>query len=435
MQVSLENTGNLGRKLTVQVPSKDIDDKVNSRIRDLGNQVRLKGFRPGKVPFNVLEKRYGKQVRQEVVGELIQQSFQDAVSKENLRPVAMPEIATEPPRPNQDLEFTASFEVYPELQEFDVSGLEIERVTADVTDADVEAMIETLREQRRSWNDCERAAEDGDLVFFHFSVESKDGRFPADDQERAGAILGRGAFDAKFEKALIGVKAGDEKSFKVSFDKDFREPGLAGKKGTASVTVEKVQESELPEVDEAFAATFGVTEGGMDAFRDDVRRNMERELHNNLSRKLRGVVLESLIDGFPDLDVPQAMVEAEAGNMQGEAVQKFEAMGIKDQEPPAIDNFLEQAQRRVRAALLVSEVARHGELQVDQGRVRDMVTDIASTYENPQSIVNLYYGDERLMANVQNVVMEEQAVEWIVERAKVIDAPQAFEEVMRPEQG
>lgn len=432
MQVSLEHTSSLGRKLTVQVPSGDIEDKVTHRIRDLGRQVRLKGFRPGKVPFKVLEKRYGQQVRQEVVGELIQQSFQDAVSKENLRPVAMPEIAAQPPEPNKDLEFTASFEVYPELEQFQVEDMEVERITCDVTDVDVDQMIETLREQRQTWSDADRAAGDGDLVFFHFFVEGDEGRFPAENEERAGAILGRGAFDAEFEKKLVGVKANDEKTFKVAFSPEFRESSLAGRKGKASVRIEKVQEAVKPEVDEEFAASFGVTEGGLDTFRTDVRRNMERELKSALSRRLRASVLERLVDTFSDLEAPAAMIDAEAESMARNAQEQAQRMGIEAPPATSATDFREQAERRVRAALLVSEVARHGKLEVDAGRVRDMVTDIASTYENPQAIANLYYGDEQMLANVQNVVLEEQAVEWVVEKAKVVDKAMSFEEVMKP---
>ena len=433
MQVSLENIGNLGRKLTVQVPAVEIEEKITGRIRDLGKQVKLKGFRPGRVPFKVLEKRYGRQVRSEVVGEVIQQYFEDAINQEQLRPASQPEISTEPPKLDQDLEFTAAFDVFPELEKLDVTGIKIEQLEAEVVAADVDNMIETLREQRRTWDDVDRAAGDSDLVFFSYSVESDQRRIPEEAQERAGAILGSGAFDADFEAQLLGMSSGDEKDFDASFKADFRVEALAGLKGKASVKIEKVQASRMPEVDEDFAASFGVSDGGLEAFRENVKENMDRELKQAVSRLLRGEVLNKLVANFDQLEVPASMIEAETLNLQQQAQQQAEQMGLTDPELPPADTFKEKAEHRVRAAVLVGEVARHAKLQVDAGRVRDMVNEISSTYESPPAIVSLYYSDEKLLSNVQNVVLEEQAVEWVLERAKVKTRSASFSEVMKPE--
>ena len=433
MQVSLENIGNLGRKLTVQVPSAEIEEQITGRIRDMRKQVNLKGFRPGKVPFKVLQQRYGRQVRQEVVGEVIQRSFQEAITQEQLRPASQPEISAEPPQLDQDLEFTVAFEIFPELEELDVSAIKIDQPESEVVAADIDNMIETLREQRRSWDDVDRVAADADLVFFSFSVESDKSRFPEADEERAGAILGGGAFDADFEAQLVGLSAGDEKSFDASFPEGFREQTLAGLSGKAAVKIEKVQASKMPEVDDDFVASFGVSEGGVAAFRDNVKDNMERELKQAVSRLMRSEVLNKLVGSFEQLEVPLSMLDAETLNMQQQAQKQAEQLGLTDPELPPAENFREKAEHRVRAALLVSEVARHAKLQVDAGRVRDMVNEIASTYETPQSVVNLYYSDEKLLSNVQNVVLEEQAVEWVLKRAKVKPRSMAFDEVMKPE--
>ena len=433
MQVSLENSGNLGRKLTVQVPSAEIEEKITGRIRDLAKKVTLKGFRPGKIPFKVLVQRYGQRVRQEVVGEVIQQSFEQAINQEQLRPVSQPEISTEAPKLDQDLEFTAAFDVYPELEALDVSAVEIEQPEAEVLAADVDNMIETLRQQRQTWEDVDRAAGDSDLVFFSYSIQSEQRRYPEEGEERAGAILGSGAFNADFEAQLLGLSLADEKQFEASFNADFREPALAGFTGKASVTIEKVQASKLPEVDDEFVASFGVSEGGVDAFRKNVQANMNRELKQAVSRLQRNEVLNKLVSEYGQLEAPLSMVEAETVKMQQQAQQLAQQQGLTDPELPPADNFKDQAEHRVRAALLVREVARHASLQIDAGRVRDMVNEMASTYESPQSIINLYYSDEKLLANIQSVVLEEQAVEWVLERAKVKTRAMTFDQVMKPE--
>ncbi len=427
MQVSVENTGALGRKLTVQVPSEEIESKVSGRIRDLGKQVRLKGFRPGKIPVQVLEKRFGRQVRSEVVSEVIQQTFQDAITEQKLRPVAAPEINTPEPTPNSDLEYTASFEVFPELESLDVAGLKVSKMVANVVDGDVDNMIDTLRRQRQSWTDADREAADGDLVFFHYQFKSDDAQVPEEGEERAGAILGQGAFDPAIEEALTGMGGGAEKEIEVTLSESFREQSVAGKSVEAKLRVEKVQEAQLPEVDEEFIGSFGIEGGDMDAFRDDVRQNLERELKQSVSRQLRGEVIGKLIDSFPELEVPAAMIEAEQQSMQ----QQVQSQMPEGAESLPMENFREAAERRVRGAVLVGEVARHAELQIDQGRVRDMINDIASTYENPQAIVNLYMGDERLLSGVQNMVLEEQAVDWVVSQATVEENEVSFDEVMQ----
>lgn len=431
MQISVETTGELERKLKVLVPSQEIETRVKGRIRDLGKQVKLKGFRPGKVPYQVLEKRFGPEVRKEVVGEMIQASFQEAVTRHNLQPASSPEIATKPPRPDTDLEYTASFEVFPELAELDLSVLKIIRPVAGVTDADVANMIETLRQQRRTWADVERAAAEGDLVFFHFSMTAGDTRSPAEGEERAAAILGQHAFDRACEAELVGLKAGDEKAFEAELDADFRESTLAGQRVQAAFRIEKVQEPVLPEVNDEFFAAFGITEGGEDAFLKDVRDNLKRELKQGLRRRLKNRVMEQLVARFADLKVPVSMVQAEQEALREQVAQQLKASGAEHRTPP-VERFAEQAERRVRAALLVREVARHGRIEVDSGRVREAINELASTYENPQAIVNLYYSDERMLGSIQNMVLEEQAVEWILERAQVEEQEMSFDDVMRP---
>ncbi len=432
MQVSVENTSKLGRKVTVQVPSDVVNQKVGDRMRDLSQKVRMKGFRPGKVPVKIIEQRYGKQVREEIVGELVNEKLREAIVENDLRPVSVPPVDIDDSKDDETIEFSASFDVFPEVENLNVEKIEIEKMVAEVTDKDVDNMIETLREQRRSWETVERAAKEEDLAFFQYSLETEDGRIPAEDAERAGVVIGTGIFDEGFEKQLVGNKAGDEFEFDITFGDDTRNKELAGKSGKASVKLEKIQESVLPEVDEEFAKAFGVEEGGMEQFRDEVRSNMARELKQVLSRAFRAATLEQLVATHSDLEIPAAMLENEMTVLHNQARENASRQGEDVEAVAEKESFREQAERRVRAALLVSEVARHAELKVDGGRVRDLVNEIASTYESPEQIVQLYYSNEELMANVQNIVLEEQAAEWVAEQAKVVEVEKNFKEVMTP---
>jgi trigger factor len=278
MQVSIENVGKLGRKLTVRLPAQELEDKVRSRIQETGRSARLKGFRPGKVPTKVIEQRFGRQIRGEVLSEMIGSSFQQAVSQEKLRPAVQPAIQTTGTPTNGEIEYTATFEVMPEIGKIDISGLEIVKPTATVTDADIDQMIETLRQQRRTFAPVERPAQEGDMVLFEYAAEAEGVRLPATGFDRVGTILGSGAFLAEVERALVGHKAGDAFTADATFPAGFREPLFAGKTAQVEVRVVRVQEPQLPEIDEAFAASFGIREGGLAKFREDVRANLEREL-------------------------------------------------------------------------------------------------------------------------------------------------------------
>ncbi|MEM9303800.1 MAG: trigger factor [Pseudomonadota bacterium] len=434
MDISVENTGDLGRKVTVQVPSDQIDSKVDGRLREMAQHVRLKGFRPGKVPFKVLQQRFGREVRNEIVGQVIEESFRQALVEKQLRPASTPSIEPVGLDGGADLSFTASFEVFPEIAELKVEALDIERVDAEVGDGDVDAMIETLREQRRSWDDKadDAKAGDGDLSFFFFRVTFEDGStYPDGDEDgRAGAILGQGAFDAGFEGKLVGLGKGDEFEFDLDFDENARDAELAGKKGAVKGNVERVQQATIPEVDDEFMQSFGVESGEMNDFREEVRSNLERELKQALSRSLRSNVIAGLIEQYDDLAIPSGMIDQEMGAMHQQAQAQIQQMGGDPSQAPAPDAFREQAEKRVRGALVISEVSRHAALEVDMGRVRDMVNEIASTYDDPQAVAQIYYEREDLLQNVQNVVLEEQAVEWVIDRANVSDVTKSFDDVM-----
>ena len=423
MQVSIETVGKLGRKLTVRLPAQELEDKVRSRIQETGRSARLKGFRPGKVPTKVIEQRFGRQIRGEVLSEMIGSSFQEAVSQEKLRPAVQPAIQTTGTPTNGEIEYTATFEVMPEIGKIDISGLEIVKPTASVTDADIDQMIETLRLQRRTFQVVERAAQAGDMVLFEYAAEAGGARHPATGFDRVGTLIGSGAFLAEVENALVGHKAGEELTVDAAFPAAFREPPIAGKTAKVTVKVVRVQEPHLPAVDEAFAASFGIKDGGLDKFREDVRANLERELKGVLMGRLKAITAEKLVDAYPEIDLPQAMIENDARQLARQA---------NAQGDDAFVQFLPAARRRVAAGFLLAELGRQNEVRLDSRRVSEALASIASTYEEPEKVVELYTRDPQLMQGLQSRVMEDQVVEWVAEHAKLTEQSLSFNEVMRP---
>ncbi|KRE99500.1 trigger factor [Frateuria sp. Soil773] len=427
MQFSVENVGKLERKLTVKFPAERFESQVSERIAEMGRTVRLKGFRPGKVPATVIQQRFGAQVRGEVLSDLIGSTLREAVEKENLRPIANPAIDTTGQPENGEIAYTATFEVMPEFPEVDVAALEIARPTAEVTDADIEKMIETLRQQRRSFDEVERASAEGDFVMFEYAAVAGDYRFPAEGLERAGSVLGAGTLFKALDEALTSRKAGDEFEADIAFPEDFRNEQLAGKTAKVSFKIVKVQEPKLPEVDAEFAKLFGIADGDLEHFRKEVRANLERELKATLMARLKSEVAEKIADAHAELDVPNLMVQSEARNLAAGSVPR-------GQQPPPqlVEAAVPVARKRVIAGLLMGEIARKQELKIDRKRVAEQLAAIASTYEEPEKVIELYNGDPQLMSGLQNRVMEDQVAEWVAEHAKTTVQNLGFDEVMRP---
>jgi trigger factor len=427
MQFSVENVGKLERKLTVRFPAERFETRVSERIADMGRTVRLKGFRPGKVPATVIKQRFGSQVRGEVLSDLIGSTLREAFEKENLRPVANPSIDTTGQPENGEIAYTATFEVMPELPEVDVKALQITRLAAEVTDADIEKMIETLRLQRRSFDPVERASAEGDFVMFEYAASADDYRFPAEGLERAGSVLGSGTLFKALEEALTERKAGDEFETEVTFPDDFRNEQLAGKTAKTAFKIVNVQEPKLPDVDAEFAKLFGIEDGDLDNFRKEIRANLERELKATLMARLKSEVAEKLANSQPELEVPNLMVQSEARNLAAGSVPQ-------GQQPPPqlIEAATPMAQKRVVAGLLMGEIARKQSLMIDRKRVAEQLAAIASTYEEPEQVIELYNRDPQLMSGLQNRVMEDQVAEWVAEHADTTVLDLSFDEVMRP---
>jgi len=431
MQVSIENVGKLERKLTVRIPAGDYESQVKARLAEVARSVRLKGFRPGKIPAKVIEQRFGSQVRGEAISELIRTTFQEAVGQQNLRPAMAPEITTSGQPAEGQIEYTATFEVLPDVGPVDVAKLAISKPMADVSDVDVDAMIETLRQQRRTWHPVERPIQNGDMALFEYSAQAGGVRHPAEGTDRSGTIVGSGAMTAELEQQLVGRSVGDPFTFDMTFPANFRVAALAGNPAAVEVRVSRVQESRLPEVDDEFITMFGIKDGGMDKFRADVRANLERELKGVLLGRLKNDVVQKLVDAYPDLDLPQRLVDSEAKALAEQARAQAEQQGqVTVAAVP--ESYLAMARRRVAAGVLVGEIARQNGIRLDNRRVAESLASIASTYEEPQQVVELYQRDPNLMSGLQNRVLEDQVADWIAEHAQTTEQYLTFNEAMRP---
>lgn len=430
MQVSVETLGTLQRKVTVKVPADRLEGQVSERLRELSRTVRLKGFRPGKVPAKVIEQRYGAQVRGEAISELIRSSFSEAVQKESLRPAVPPQIETSGNVEDGEFSYVATFDVLPEIGAIDVSKLKVKRPTATVEDSDVDAMIETLRQQRRTWTHVDRPAQSGDLVLFESVASADDLRVPAEGSERSGTVLGSGAILSDIEKKLIGMSVGDEAEIQVTFPDNYRVEALAGKAATVSLKPVRVSEGKLPEVDDAFMASFGVSDGGSEGFRREVRANLERELRGSLMARLKSDVAEKLVAAHSNMDLPSQMVEAEARGMIGQAEKQAKSQGRKF-EAPSLESALPAARGRVAAALLLGELARQNKISLDRNRANEMLASIASTYENPMEVIELYRNDPKMMQSLENRVIEDQVIDWIADHADLTVETLSFSDAMQ----
>jgi len=426
MQVSVENTGGLQRKLTVQVPGDEIQQQVESKLKELSKSVRVKGFRPGRVPLSVVRQRYGKQVRLDIVNETMQRTLQEAIREKELRPASLPQVDVEPERLDAgDLEFSALIEVYPEVDAIEVADLEIERPEAEVTEQDVEEMLQTLREQRKTWDTVERKARSGDRALLEYAAETEEGRVPEEGAQRLAIVIDESGFDA-LEQAVGELDADESRTFELAFPPNFREPKLAGRTAKTEIKLVSVAESKLPEVDEEFVRSFGVEDGQLDTLKNEIRGNLERELKQATNTLLKTRLVDVLLETRPELEVPESIVQREAASMAAGMT------GARDQQPdPAVvQALLEPARNRVKAGLLMGELARQNQIRIDAGKVRAAIEGIAETYEQPAEVMQLYYGNPQLMDQVESSVLEEQVVDWVLEHAKVSPKAMKFQEVI-----
>ncbi len=429
MQVSVESVSNLERRMSFSLPADQLEAHVGGRLREIARTARIKGFRPGKVPAKVIEQRFGQQVRSEALDGLLREAFGNAVREQDLQLAGNPSLEKQG---DSELDWVATFEVVPDFGEIDVAKLNVVRHVAEVAEADIDQMIENLRLQRRTFTQVERGAKEGDRVALETWSQAGDERLPAEGIEKGATLIGSGVMFSGIENALVGMAKGDEKEISVDFPSDWRVPQLAGRQVQVHLKVTEVSEQALPEVDKEFIRSFGVKGGDLERFRHDIRANLERELKGALMGRLRREVGEQLIAAWAHVEMPPRLVENEARSMVQQAAEQARRNGQQVQIPEnAHEGFLDAARKRVLVGLLVGEVARRNHLKLESKRLNETLNLIASTYEEPEQVVELYRNDPQLMSGLQARVMEEQVIDWIAERAQHTEQALSFQEAIR----
>lgn len=427
MQVSVETTGALERRMEVSVPRERIEQAIDERLKSVSRTAKLKGFRPGKVPLKVVRQQFGAQVRQEVLSELMKSSFAEAVTQEKLNPAAGPRIEPLAVGPDEDLRYRAVFEILPEIEIKDAEGISVVRPVAEVAEADVDAMVTNLREQRPRFEIVDRAAGDGDRVTMDFEGLVDGVAFEGSKGQDVAVLIGGGRMLKEFEAGVAGMTAGEHRRVEVPYPSDYHNPALAGKTAVFEVHLKKVEEKRLPDLDEEFCREYGVLEGGIAQLRREVRENMERELADNVRARLKQQLLDGLLKSNP-VEVPQSFVEAQVREMQIDAARRMGATDASQLPPP--ETFLEPARRRVALGLLVGELIRSRGIQLDRERVEARLADIAAGYPDPDAVIKAYRQNADALRQVENIVLEDQAVDLLLEGAKVTERTATFKEVM-----
>ena len=435
MQVSIETTSTLERKLTIGVPAERVESEVNARLQRAAQTVRLPGFRPGKVPMKIVRQRFGDGVRQEVLGEVLNQSLSEAVQQEKLRPAGRPSIEPKSLEAGKDLEYIATFEVFPDIVLGDYSVIEVVKPVAEVTEQDIDKMIETLRRQQGTREAVTRPAQDGDEVNIDFTGR-KDGEvFEGGSAEGSDLVLGSKRMIPGFEDAIVGMSVGEEKVVPLTFPEDYHSEALKGAAVEFTIKLNAVKEQKLAELNDEFFARFGVKEGGEEQFRKDVAQNMARELKNATKNNIKNQVMEGLLKVHAELSIPNALVAEEIKALRGQMVQQFGGAG-GDMDFSSIlpdDMFRDQGQRRVKLGLLLNEIIAKEAIRPDAAQVRASIEEIASTYEDPQEVIDWYYANRQQLQGVEAMVAEDQVVELLLSRANVSEKPASYDEVLKPE--
>jgi trigger factor len=431
MQVSVESTGTLERKVRVELPEDRISSEVSERLQKMTKTTKVQGFRPGKVPLKIVQGRYGLQVRKEVIGELVQSSLYEAITQENLKPAGQPQIDDLEDESGKDLAYTATFEVYPEVKLKDVGGLEFEKPTCAVSEDDITSMIDMLRKQRRELKIVERAAQNGDVLNINFEGFVDGEAFEGGTAENYELELGSNSFIAGFEDGLVGVSEGDDVVVNVKFPEEYGNEALKGKDAEFKVKVNLVNETVLPEIDATFMEQFGVKDGKDETLRNELKRNMEREVDLTLRRQIKDTVLDALHEAN-EIELPQALVANEAHRAKHDFENNLKKQGHNAEAIGSLDAsvFNEQAKKRVSLQLILGEIIKQNELKADPAKVKEMIEQVASGYEDPAAVLSWYYSDQKNLAEVESLSLEDDVVDWVLGHAKVTDKACAFDEIM-----
>lgn len=427
MQVSVETTQGLERRLTITIPAATVSKEIDKRLRGLAKTQRIDGFRPGKVPAKVIKNRFGAAVAEEVAGELMQRNFYEAIVAEKLNLAGAPTLEPAQVKEGEDFSFTATLEVYPE---FDVVGIEaIEKLVSSVTDADVDGMIETLRKQHAEWVTADRAAEVNDQVKINFNGSIDGVEFEGGKAEDFTLAMGQGRMIPGFEEGIVGKSAGEEFTVEVTFPEEYHAENLKGKTASFAITLNAVEAQELPEINAEFVGKFGVEDGTLESLKAEISKNMSRELEQAIKSDTKTKVLDALV-ASNDIDVPAALIKQEIVTLREQAMQRFGQMAPQNAPELPDELFAEQASRRVKIGLVLGEFIKANAITADDARVQDMIASMASAYEDPAEVIAHYKDNEQALENIRNVAVEDQAIDLVLEKANVTEKEVAFEELM-----
>lgn len=428
MQVSVEITGGLQRKLTVQVPSDEIEQEVSSRLNSLKSKVNLKGFRKGKVPLDVVKQHYDGSVRQEVLEATMRQTWQEAIAQEKLRPAGTPQFSPQQAETGKEFEYSVTFEVYPEIEFGSLDGIELEKPICEVLELDIDKVVEKIRIQRVTWNEVDREAKEEDQIVISFVGKIDGEAFEGGAADSHPLVLGSKSMIPGFEEQLMGVKTGETRDVEVTFPEDYSKAELAGKPAVFEISVQSINESVLPEVDEEFVKSFGVASGNVDELRSDISKNMQSELDQKLRETMKSKILDVLIEKN-DVELPQALIEKEIVALRNQYRQNMP--DIKESDLPA-DILETEARKRVKLGLLMSEIIQQEKIEAKEEQVSKILDRLAESYEDSESMIQQYRNDANAMRSIEAMALEEAVVEYLLERITVKEKTMTFDEVMNP---
>ena len=433
MQVSIETTSNLERRLTVGVPAERVEGEVDSRLQKAAQKAKLPGFRPGKVPLKVMRQRYGAGVRQEVLGEVVSQSFQEAVLQEKLRPAGQPSIEPKSLEPGKDLQYVAIFEVFPDVELVDMKDFAVAKPVAQVKEEDVNNIIEVFRKQQGTWDEVARAAIMTDKVNLDYTGLKDGEEFEGGSAQDSDLELGSGRMISGFEEGVVGMKPEDEKTLDLTFPDDYHNEDLKGAAVEFKITLNKIMELVPAKIDEELFAKYGVEEGGEERFREDVGENMARELKNAVEANVKQQVMDALLEVHQALEVPKALVDQEISGMRQQMFQQFGGAGNMDLDLESLlpdTMFSENAERRVKLGLVLAEYISSYELRADNEQVSKAIAEIASTYESPQEVIDYYQSNPQQRSSVESKILEDQVVEKLLAGANITENECSYQDAV-----
>ncbi|MFK5892547.1 MAG: trigger factor [Pseudomonadota bacterium] len=430
MQVAVEVKDGLERIITVGLPADDLQKEVQSRLQNLSRTTKLNGFRPGKIPFSVIKQRFGEQVNAEVLNKKVQETFYQAVSQEKLRPAGLPEIEQVKDDNKDVISYTAKFEIYPEFEVATIEGSKFEKPIVNIADADIDSTVDNIRKQQQHFHSVEREVQKDDRVTINFSGTIDGENFEGNEGKEVPLVIGSKQMIDGFEDGLTGAKAGDDLTLNLNFPEEYHFEKVAGKAVEFKVALVKVEEPHLPELNDEFFKLFGVTEGGEDAFRAEVKKNMEVELEKNTSAKMKNSVMERVLE-LNQFDIPKALIQDEAKSIAEQMKKQYQVQGNNLEQDLSL--FEGEAKKRVSLGLILAELVKKNDIKVSDDELKDKISKMAQSYENPQEVINYYLNDQQRKMEMESVVLEEKVVDWAFDQGNVNEKKYSFTEFMSPQ--